>query len=111
MYAANLRRYWKEHLIHVLVGAFAGWLLTRRQPAAGAVIMGTVCTKEWLTPVKRNNTPAIDLTYYIGGLLAGTVLGMRLRRTETAVSAKESDFEGKWSITSSNAAIHGKPKD
>ena len=36
--AENLRRYWREHLVHVAVAALAGWLLTTGWWPAGAAI-------------------------------------------------------------------------
>ena len=48
LYLHNLRRYWKEHIVHVLVGAIAGALLTSDYHWAGIAIMGTVWVRQGL---------------------------------------------------------------
>ena len=75
MYRANLRRFWKEHTAHIAVGAFAG-LLSFRYPAAAALLMGTVFTRQGLEFAKRRDTPGIDLAYHLAGLIAGVGVGL-----------------------------------
>ena len=75
-YLANWRRYWREHLVHIAVGAFAGVTLTQGTPAVGAVLMALVISRQALEYHKRNDTPGIDLAYHIGGLIAGAVVGI-----------------------------------
>ena len=77
-YAANLRRYWREHLVHLAVGGVAGLLLTGGQPWAGAVVMATVWVRQALEFQKRRDTPGIDLSYHLAGLLAGVGAGALL---------------------------------
>lgn len=77
LYIDNLKRYWKEHIVHVSVGAFAGLLLTSLEhPWAGGVIMATVLGRQALEFQKRNDTPGIDLSYHLGGLVLGIVFGL-----------------------------------
>ena len=52
-YLANLREYWREHLVHLGVGGFAGLMLTAGEPWAGAVIMATVWVRQGLEYQKR----------------------------------------------------------
>lgn len=81
MYRSNLKRHWREHLTHVGVAGFAGWLLTLPGlQAAGAVIMATVWVRQGLEFAKRRDTPGIDLAYHLGGLLAGVGIGLYLMR-------------------------------
>ena len=70
-YLANFRRYWREHLLHLSVGAVSGLLLAAGQPWAGAVIMATVWVRQALEFQKRRDTPGIDLSYHLAGLIAG----------------------------------------
>lgn len=77
-YLANLRRYWPEHLLHLGVGGFAGALLVSDDPWAGAVIMGTVWGRQALEFQKRRDTPGIDLSYHLAGLIAGVFLNITL---------------------------------
>ena len=70
-YAANFRRYWREHLVHLGVGCIAGVLLVTTAPWAGAVIMATVWVRQALEFQKRRDTPGIDLSYHLAGLIAG----------------------------------------
>ena len=74
-YAANFRRYWREHLVHLAVGGVSGVLLTGTHPWAGAVVMATVWVRQALEFQKRRDTPGIDLSYHLAGLLTG--LGAR----------------------------------
>ena len=76
MYRANLRLYWREHLVHLGVGTFAGALLVNGHPAAGAVLMGLVVARQALEYHKRDDTPGIDLAYHIAGLIAGAGAGL-----------------------------------
>ena len=79
MYKANLKKYWKEHLVHVVIGGFAGLLATSLElPTAGLIIMGTVWVRQGLEFLKRRDTPGIDLAYHLGGLLTGTGVGIWL---------------------------------
>ena len=75
-YRANLRRYWREHLLHLAVGGTAGLLLTAGEPWAGAVIMATVWVRQALEFQKRRDTPGIDLSYHLAGLIAGVGTGV-----------------------------------
>ena len=75
-YLANFRRYWREHLLHLAVGGTAGVLLTAGEPWAGAVIMATVWVRQALEFQKRRDTPGIDLSYHLAGLIAGAGGGM-----------------------------------
>ena len=65
LYLHNLRQYWKEHVVHVLVGATAGALLTSDYPWAGIAIMGTVWVRQgWNTTsarIRRASTLPITL--------------------------------------------------
>ena len=70
-YLSNFRRYWREHLVHLGVGGLAGALLLGGEPWAGAVIMGTVWVRQSLEFQKRRDTPGIDLSYHLAGLVAG----------------------------------------
>ena len=74
-YLANLRQYWREHLVHLGVGASAGLLLTTGDPWAGAVVMATVWVRQALEFQKRRDTPGIDLSYHLAGLIVGVVTG------------------------------------
>ena len=78
-YLANFRRYWPEHLVHLAVGGFAGALLVGDDPWAGAVIMGTVWVRQALEFQKRRDTPGIDLSYHLAGLIAGVFADVALR--------------------------------
>ena len=83
MYRANLKRYWREQLIHVAVAAFAGWLLSRDEdpkPGAGATIMGLVAVRQGLEFAKRNDSVGIDLAYHMIGLLLGVATGTGIIR-------------------------------
>ena len=75
-YNANFRRYWREHLVHLAVGGTAGLLLLSGQPWAGAVIMATVWVRQALEFQKRHDTPGIDLSYHLAGLIAGVLAGL-----------------------------------
>ena len=75
-YIANIRCYWREHLLHLAVGATAGLLLLSGQPWAGAVIMATVWVRQTLEFQKRRDTPGIDLSYHLAGLIAGVLVGL-----------------------------------
>ena len=77
-YLANFRRYWAEHLIHLAVGAVSGSLLLRGEPWAGAVVMATVWVRQSLEFQKRRDTPGIDLSYHLAGLLGAVVIGKSL---------------------------------
>lgn len=77
-YLANLRRHWIEHLLHLGVGGFAGALLVSDAPWAGAVIMATVWVRQSLEFQKRRDTPGIDLSYHLAGLIAGVFLKVAL---------------------------------
>ena len=77
-YLANLRRYWREHLAHLAVGGFAGGLLMGSTPWAGAVIMGTVWVRQALEFQKRRDTPGIDLSYHLAGLISGVLASLAL---------------------------------
>ena len=47
LYIDNFKTYWKEHIIHMLVGAWAGYLASDLETAAlGAVIMITVAVRQ-----------------------------------------------------------------
>ena len=70
-YLDNFRRYWREHLLHLAVGGLSGWLLLSGSPWAGAVIMGTVWVRQALEFQKRRDTPGIDLSYHLAGLVTG----------------------------------------
>lgn len=78
-YLANFRRYWPEHLLHLAVGGFAGALLIGSTPWAGAVIMATVWVRQALEFQKRRDTPGIDLSYHLAGLIAGVILNTALQ--------------------------------
>ena len=70
-YLSNFRSYWREHLVHLNVGGLAGVLLLTGEPWAGAVIMGTVWVRQSLEFKKRRDTPGIDLSYHLAGLVVG----------------------------------------
>ena len=58
LYIDNFKTYWKEHIIHMLVGAWAGYLASDLETAAlGAVIMITVAVRQGLEFAKRKDTP------------------------------------------------------
>ena len=58
LYIDNFKTYWKEHIIHILVGAWAGYLASDLETAAlGAVIMTTVAVRQGLEFAKRKDTP------------------------------------------------------
>ena len=77
MYRENLKRYWKEHIVHLGVGIFAGLLLTYFDlPLAGITVMGTVWVRQGLEFLKRHDTPGIDLAYHLGGLVTGVAVGL-----------------------------------
>ena len=75
-YLENLRCYWREHLLHLAVGWAAGCLLVWGEPWAGAVVMSTVWVRQALEFQKRRDTPGIDLSYHLAGLLAGVGAGV-----------------------------------
>ena len=79
MYRANFKRYWREHLAHVVVGFLIG--LTFNIPLAMLV-----CTRQAMEYVRSRDvaqsrgvvragadTPGIDLAYHVGAATAGTV--------------------------------------
>ncbi len=74
-YLANFRRYWPEHLMHLAVGMVSGSLLLSGEPGAGAVIMATVWVRQSLEFQKRRDTPGIDLSYHLAGLISVVVIG------------------------------------
>ena len=79
LYIDNFKTYWKEHIIHMLVGAWAGYLAADLETAAlGVVIMITVAVRQGLEFAKRKDTPGIDLAYHLAGLLGGGVVGLLL---------------------------------
>ena len=71
MYRDNFKQYYREHLVHVGVGAFAGFLVMIGRPVAGLIIMFTVYVRQALEFAKRRDTPGVDLSYHLGGLLLG----------------------------------------
>lgn len=77
-YIANFRRYWREHLMHLSIGVISGMLLLSGEPWAGTVIMATVWVRQGLEFQKRRDTPGIDLSYHLAGLLAGVSTGAAL---------------------------------
>lgn len=96
MYRANFRRYWREHLVHLAVGVFAGLLATHGNPWAALLIMGTVWVRqglEWgnrsfiprMTRAMRGqdakdwlsyDTPGIDLSFHLAGVIVGVGAGL-----------------------------------
>ena len=79
MYIDNLKRYWKEHIVHVSVGAGAGYLAVSGEPSAAGIIMATVWVRQGLEFAKRRDTPGIDLAYHLGGLLIGITIGIFIK--------------------------------
>ena len=73
-YYANFLRYWWEHLLHLAVGAVSGSLLLSGEPWTGSVIMATAWVRQALEFQKRCDTPGIDLSYHLAGLLAVVVM-------------------------------------
>ena len=79
-YARNAREYWKEHLVHIAIGAFSGYLVTFPSlAAAGATLIAVASYRQALEYQKRDDTPGIDLAYHVGGLIAGIVAGLVVR--------------------------------
>ena len=76
MYRENLKRYWKEQIVHAAVGALAGFLLMTGKPWAGFTLMGTVWTRQGLEWANRRDSVGIDLAYHLGGLVAGILFVM-----------------------------------
>ena len=78
-YLHNFRAYWREHLVHLGVGGTAGVLLVSGEPWAGAVIMATVWVRQALEFQKRRDTPGIDLSYHLAGLVTGVLARFALK--------------------------------
>lgn len=76
LYWPNLKQYWREHIAHVAIGALAGHLFLIAEPGTIAVGFGIViwvATRQTLEYLKRDDTPGIDLAYYMGGLVVRTL--------------------------------------
>ena len=74
VYRHNLRMYWRQHLVHVGLGALSGALMvsgTASLPIAGLGLLLALCVYQGLEFAKRHDTPGIDLAYIVGGLVAG----------------------------------------
>ena len=87
IYWENFKAYPVEQTLHILIGALAGFSATTA-PALyldvpwGAclgvafIVMATVWKRQDLEFQKRDDTPGIDLAFYMVGLLAGVGFGV-----------------------------------
>lgn len=76
IYWENFKQYWKQHLCHVAIGFMAGYLTARDLPAIAFTIITWVAVRQSLEYFKRNDTPGIDMAWYMVGLLTGIVVGL-----------------------------------
>ena len=75
-YLDNAKRYYKEHIIHVSVGATAGACLALGEIptlALGSAIIVGCWVRQGLEFLRRGDTPGIDLSYIHAGLLISGV--------------------------------------
>ena len=72
--AENLRRYWKEHAVHLAVAALAGWLLTTGWWPAGAAIVLSQNVRQVCGYWSKRDTINHDLAVVQAGLVAGVVI-------------------------------------
>lgn len=70
VYRHNLRVYWRQHVVHVLLGALAGALLVAL-PVTGIGFLAALCFYQGIEFAKRHDTPGIDMAYIIGGTVLG----------------------------------------
>ena len=75
----NLRRYWKEHLVHVAVAALAGWLLMTEWWPAGAAIVVSQNVRQVCGFWSKRDTINHDLAVVQAGLVAGVIAGVLWR--------------------------------
>ena len=84
---ANLKRFWKEHLVHVALAGTAGYFIADFAPWLWAVcILALIVVRqvmEWANSAPllddlgrriKRDTPGVDLAYHqIGNVLGGVV--------------------------------------
>ena len=76
----NLRRYWKQHLLHVSIGALGGALMMTADGDIGQAFAGfAVFLAQHIRQLggfwQKADTLSIDLLYCQGGLISG-ILGV-----------------------------------
>lgn len=81
-YLVNLRRYWKEHIVHIAVGILIGYtqsvplaiLVAVRQGVASPLkLSNDIAVEDY---PEHRDTPVIDLAYFV----AGGVIGLLANR-------------------------------
>ena len=77
-YIANLKLYWKEHLVHIGVGGLAGYLLMSGYVEVGFGVLVGCWVRQGLEFLKRDDTPGVDLGYIHGGKVAAIVAMLTL---------------------------------
>ena len=74
----NLRQYWKQHLVHLLVGALAGVCLAGPRDdlrIAGAAIVVAQHWRQTMGFQEKKDTVSIDLMWCQAGLVIGIIVG------------------------------------
>ena len=74
----NLRRYWKQHLLHVSIGIFAGVLLTNGYEVGGFALFLAQHIRQIGGFWQKKDSLSIDLFYCQGGLAGGLMGGLLL---------------------------------
>ena len=74
----NLRRYWREHLVHVAVGGLAGFLLTTDFMLAGISLTLAQHIRQLAGYWEKRDTLCYDLAVCQTGLFIGIVVGLVL---------------------------------
>ena len=95
MYVENFKQYWPQQSIHFAIGVYAGYLLVKGEPAAGASIMVTVIARQGYEYAKRKDTVGIDMAYYVGGLVTGVSVGKVAPYVPVAKAMLKTLFTGK----------------
>ena len=87
IYWNNFKQFPGEQTLHILIGVLAGFCVTTAPTLYLAVpwgaclgvaflLMGNVWKRQDLEFQKRNDTPGIDLAFYMVGLLMGIGFGI-----------------------------------
>ena len=87
IYWENFKEFKVQQTLHILIGMLAGFCVTTAPTlflevpwgacvAAAFIIISTVWKRQDLEFQKRDDTPGIDLAFYMAGLLAGVGFGV-----------------------------------